>query len=348
MYYKMSNNESLKHLLKCLGKIQNSRNPLSRRYEYFHKEFFSLFYKKSSVSISFRLKLTPLNSSTLISKLNESDKKDIVILLDSEILSKNNKGVNVRNIEIFNDKLSIYNLTLEPEVILMQRTSNVNDKFAGQVCFPGGKFEEKDSSILETALRETYEETGFQLLSKNIQDKQTIPSRLVFHSPHMDSPLVSRYLVFSYVFIIFDLFDEFFSQLNICKREVHQVFSVPISFFLDITSRDNPNIVNVPEYMHLLKKNIYLEKIVLNKDPKCLLYGMTLRLLIKILNYSQPKKKIYLCSISKQSESISSLISIKSHEFYKFFMHPLETYRVLSVLILLTVLYFIVKRIVKF
>ncbi|MBN2040572.1 MAG: CoA pyrophosphatase [Spirochaetes bacterium] len=46
-------------------------------------------------------------------------------------------------------------------VFLTKRTHNVRTH-KGQVSFPGGAWEEDDGNILETALRETYEETGIK------------------------------------------------------------------------------------------------------------------------------------------------------------------------------------------
>lgn len=44
-------------------------------------------------------------------------------------------------------------------LILTQRAAHLNDH-AGQISFPGGRFEERDISPIETALREAHEEIG--------------------------------------------------------------------------------------------------------------------------------------------------------------------------------------------
>jgi 8-oxo-dGTP pyrophosphatase MutT (NUDIX family) len=44
-------------------------------------------------------------------------------------------------------------------VMLTQRTAHLNDH-AGQISFPGGRVEEDDADRIQTALRETEEETG--------------------------------------------------------------------------------------------------------------------------------------------------------------------------------------------
>ncbi len=44
--------------------------------------------------------------------------------------------------------------------VFMRRTHHPEDKHSGQISFPGGKFEQQDKSLQNTALREFYEEMG--------------------------------------------------------------------------------------------------------------------------------------------------------------------------------------------
>lgn len=46
-------------------------------------------------------------------------------------------------------------------MLLTQRAAHLHDH-PSQISFPGGRFEESDSSIIETALREAYEEIGLE------------------------------------------------------------------------------------------------------------------------------------------------------------------------------------------
>jgi len=48
---------------------------------------------------------------------------------------------------------------IAPQIIFTLRAKHLN-QHAGEVCFPGGKWEPQDRSLLNTALRETHEEIG--------------------------------------------------------------------------------------------------------------------------------------------------------------------------------------------
>lgn len=51
----------------------------------------------------------------------------------------------------------------QPEVLLMRRAECADDRWSGQVSFPGGREEDYDPTLLDTALRETREEVGLDL-----------------------------------------------------------------------------------------------------------------------------------------------------------------------------------------
>lgn len=53
----------------------------------------------------------------------------------------------------------------EPEIFFIQRATYEGDPWSGQIAFPGGRREPQDESLLETAVRETFEETAIDLRS---------------------------------------------------------------------------------------------------------------------------------------------------------------------------------------
>jgi 8-oxo-dGTP pyrophosphatase MutT (NUDIX family) len=50
-----------------------------------------------------------------------------------------------------------------PELLFIKRAEYPGDPWSGQIAFPGGREEAGDTSLLETAIRETREETGIDL-----------------------------------------------------------------------------------------------------------------------------------------------------------------------------------------
>jgi 8-oxo-dGTP pyrophosphatase MutT (NUDIX family) len=51
----------------------------------------------------------------------------------------------------------------DPELLLIKRAEREGDPWSGQMALPGGRRETRDVDLLQTALRETHEETGIDL-----------------------------------------------------------------------------------------------------------------------------------------------------------------------------------------
>ncbi|MEM3615547.1 MAG: CoA pyrophosphatase [Candidatus Methanomethylicia archaeon] len=56
----------------------------------------------------------------------------------------------------------------ELEALYIRRAFNPMDPWSGQVAFPGGRCKIYDADIIETAIRETYEELGFKFLRSDV------------------------------------------------------------------------------------------------------------------------------------------------------------------------------------
>jgi len=101
-------------------------------------------------------------------------------------------------------------------VLLTERSEDV-DFHKGQVCFPGGTRESSDSSLLQTALRETEEEIGVKAEDVEILGK--FDDNLTLTSNYVISPFVA-FIPYPY-------------PLKADGREIREIFSVPLSFLMD-------------------------------------------------------------------------------------------------------------------
>nr|WP_275436146.1 CoA pyrophosphatase [Vibrio sp. Of14-4] len=86
----------------------------------------------------------------------------------------------------------------------------------GQISFPGGKYENSDRSLLQTALRETYEEVGIQ--EREITVFGQMPELIT----------ISHFKVTPFLAFVAPDYNT-----NIDLNEVDEVFEVPASVVLD-------------------------------------------------------------------------------------------------------------------
>ena len=107
----------------------------------------------------------------------------------------------------------------EPMVLLTRRTETLS-RHAGQVAFPGGRADPEDISLVETALRETQEETG-------------IAPAFVTVAGFLDAyETGTGYAILPVVGILSEGF-----ALAPQAAEVAHIFEVPLSFLLDPANR---------------------------------------------------------------------------------------------------------------
>lgn len=110
-------------------------------------------------------------------------------------------------------------LHAQPTILLTERTQNLLDH-AGQVSFPGGRRETVDSNAVQTALRETFEETGL--------DRSWVEP-----AGFLDGYLtITGYAVTPVVGLVRPGFN-----LKPDPVEVAEIFEVPLAFLRDPSNR---------------------------------------------------------------------------------------------------------------
>lgn len=107
----------------------------------------------------------------------------------------------------------------EPTVLFTRRTLHLS-RHAGQVSFPGGRANEGDRSLVDTALRETREETGIAA------DFVTVAGFLDAYETG------TGYAILPVVGVLDEGFD-----VAPDANEVAEVFEVPLAFLLDPSNR---------------------------------------------------------------------------------------------------------------
>lgn len=108
------------------------------------------------------------------------------------------------------------------KIIFTKRTNTV-EQHKGQISFPGGAVDEEDSSLLETALRESEEEIG--LLKGDVDILGRVDDTLTLASDFVVRPFVGL-VPFPYDFII-------------SEDEVERLIIVPIELFMTENSGNN-------------------------------------------------------------------------------------------------------------
>jgi len=103
---------------------------------------------------------------------------------------------------------------INPEIILTQRAQHLSTH-SGEVSFPGGKLDEVDRSLRETALRESWEEIGLDPLSVEVLGQ--LPS---VHT-------LWKYEVTTIVGIV-----PTNAPLTANLGEIDSIFKVPVKYFL--------------------------------------------------------------------------------------------------------------------
>ncbi len=112
----------------------------------------------------------------------------------------------------------------DPIIVMTEKPKHM--KFhAGEISFPGGKFDDSDSDLLETALRETSEEIGL-----------TITRDQVIGQLDPVITLNSGFLIFPFIATL-----DFLPTLS-ANAEVEKIFHIHLEPFLKTAAKDpDPN-----------------------------------------------------------------------------------------------------------
>ena len=106
------------------------------------------------------------------------------------------------------------------QVLFTKRTHHV-EEHKGQISFPGGGVEEGDRTLVDTALRESFEEVGLQKEDVSIlgqlDDTLTVASRFIIH------PFVGL-IPYPYPFAL-------------SAVEVKRIIQIPLGFFVEPSHR---------------------------------------------------------------------------------------------------------------
>lgn len=111
--------------------------------------------------------------------------------------------------------------------LLLTKRANYNGTHSGQISFPGGKVEQSDLNLKQTALRETFEELG--IIDEDIEVIREFTE--VYIPP-------SNFLVTPFIGIIYN------KPVFKVNSEVAKIIEVPFSKLIDETSIGSIKITN--------------------------------------------------------------------------------------------------------
>ena len=177
-----------------------------------------------------------------------------------------------------------------PSILFMTRPENIS--YGGQICFPGGKFDEKtDKNVTDTALRETFEEVAID--PRNVDVWGQLPGVPDRWGEMLVNPIVGEVVVTE---SDDDLASDISSQniQNLLKNgidpnfkklvnndEVDQIFTVKISDLLDEKN------IKLKEYTSRGKQpgTTWTMPIYKIKESKTKIWGLTAIQLNMALHY---------------------------------------------------------------
>ena len=155
-----------------------------------------------------------------------------------------------------------------PKIIMTEKPESMK-LHAGEISFPGGKFDAIDSDLLETALRETSEEIGLHISRDQILG-QLDPVKT----------LNSGFLILPFVCVLKEI------PPLVSNSEVEKIFHIPLNPLLDTMMKDSDPDHNLIDEMYTFE---YQSQIV---------WGASARILKQIeskIKYWDSFKKSFSC-----------------------------------------------------
>ena len=119
-----------------------------------------------------------------------------------------------------------------PKIIMTEKPKSMK-LHAGEISFPGGKFDVVDFDLLETALRETSEELGLDVSKDNVVGQLT---------PVMT--LNSGFLIYPFVSILNEI------PTLTANSEVEKILHIPLNPLLQTISKDVDPSHNLKDEMY--------------------------------------------------------------------------------------------------
>ncbi len=161
------------------------------------------------------------------------------------------------------------------ELHLLFEERNPDIRQGGEVCFPGGMFDEEcDSSPRETAIRETSEELG-------------LPPERIEIIGRLDTLMAAMGAVIE---IFVGVMKGGTASLDICRTEVERVFTIPVSYFIE----------NDPETHKILVRMYSSEKDPVTGEERVYLPVRELGLPERYLDsWGNFKQKVYVYKTSE-------------------------------------------------
>ncbi len=152
---------------------------------------------------------------------------DLISLLSTPIVPDIKSNIDYRLASVL---VVIYDTF--PKIIMTEKPESMK-LHAGEISFPGGKFDAIDSDLLETALRETSEEIGLHISRDQILG-QLDPVKT----------LNSGFLILPFVCVLKEI------PPLVSNSEVEKIFHIPLNPLLDTMMKDSDPDHNLIDEMY--------------------------------------------------------------------------------------------------